>query len=156
MIKKHKPFSKKLISALCRSQLFDFWGEDVYKRQRVESGETKVFNIRMKVSPETKELPEGSSYKLNLTLKSNNWNIGSGDNKREPAFGVTTSVLLKPTYTLSEPTFVVSGVTFSPEVTAGVTTTTASITIDNISDSKARNVSVMPVSYTHLDVYKRQ
>ena len=119
--------------------------DGVYKSgiERVESGETKVFTIRMKVSPETKDLPEGSSYKLNLTLKSNNWNIGNGDNKREPAFGVTTSILLKPTYTLSEPTFVVSGVTFSPEVTAGVTTTTASITIDNISDSKARNVSVM-------------
>ena len=106
--------------------------------ERVESGETKVFTIRMKVSPDTKELPEGSSYKINLTLKSKNWNID-----REPAFGVTSSFLVKPTYTLSEPTFVVSSVTFSPEVTSGVTETTASITIDNISDSKARNVSVM-------------
>lgn len=113
--------------------------DNVYKSniERVESGETKIFRIPMKVSPDTKELPEGSSYKINLTLKCNNWNVSL-----EPAFGVTASFEVKPSYTLSDPTFVVSSVTFSPEVTAGVTETVASITIDNIADSKARNVSV--------------
>lgn len=114
--------------------------ENVYKSniQRVESGETKTFNIRMKVAPETKELPEGSKYKINLTLKCNNWQVD-----KDPAFGVTTSVEVAPSYTLSEPTFVVNNVTFDPAVTDGVKNTVATLTIDNISDSKARNVSVM-------------
>lgn len=110
--------------------------------ERVESGETKVFTITMKVAPDTKELPEGSSYKINATLKSNNWNIGSGDVKKEPAFAVTTSFEVKPSYTLSSPTFVVKDVTFAPEVVSGVKNTIATFTIENISDTKARNVSV--------------
>lgn len=110
--------------------------------QRVESGETKTFTIPMKVDPATKELPEGSSYKINATLKSNNWNIGSGDSQREPAFAVSTSFLLKPRYTLTSPTFVVQDVSFSPEAESGAKNVVATFTIDNISDTKARNVSI--------------
>ena len=101
----------------------------------VKGGETKTFTIKMKVKPETKELPEGSKYRINCTIASSNWQMG--DDKR---YNATQSFDLEVVYALSEPSFVVEGVTFSPAVTNDTEETTATITLKNISDSKANNV----------------
>lgn len=89
----------------------------------------------MKVNAETKELPEGSKYRINCTIASSNWQMG--DDKR---YNATQSFDLEVVYALSEPSFVVEGVTFSPAVTNDTEETTATITLKNISDSKANNV----------------
>ncbi len=101
----------------------------------VKGGETKTFTIKMKVKPETKELPEGSKYRINCTIASSNWQMG--DDKR---YNATQSFDLEVVYALSEPSFVVEGVTFSPAVTNDTKETTATITLKNVSDSKANNV----------------
>ena len=101
----------------------------------VKGGETKTFTIKMKVKPETKELPEGSKYRINCTIASSNWQMG--DDKR---YNATQSFDLEVVYALSEPSFVVEGVTFSPAVTNDTKETTATITLKNVSDSQANNV----------------
>lgn len=60
-----------------------------------------------------------------------------GDDKR---YNATQSFDLEVVYALSEPSFVVEGVTFSPAVTNDTKETTATITLKNVSDSKANNV----------------
>lgn len=101
----------------------------------VKGGETKTFTVTMKVKPETKELPEGSKYRLNCTIASSNWQLG--DNKR---YNATKSFDLDVVYSLSDPSFVVEDITFDPAVTNDTEETTATITLKNISDTKANNV----------------
>ncbi len=102
----------------------------------VKGGETKTFTIKMKVNPETKELPEGSKYRINCMIASSNWQIDRGEKR----FNAVQSFEIDVTYALSDPSFVVETVTFNPAVTAGVKETTATITLKNISDTKANNV----------------
>ena len=101
----------------------------------VKGGETKTFTITMKVNPETKELPEGSKYRINCTIASTNWQM-----KDEKRYNATRSFDMNVVYALSEPSFVVEGVTFSPAVTNDTKETTATITLKNISETKANNV----------------
>ena len=103
----------------------------------VPSGETKTFTITMQVNPETKELPEGSKYRINCMIASDNWRMS--EDKR---YNAVKSFELDVVYALAEPSFVVEKVTFSPEVTAGIEETVATLTLKNISDSKANNVVV--------------
>ncbi len=104
----------------------------------VKGGETKTFTITMKVNPETKELPEGSKYRINCMIASGKWDFDiEKDQKR---YNAVKSFDLDVVYALAEPSFVVENVTFDPAVTAGVEETTATITLKNISDSKANNV----------------
>lgn len=102
----------------------------------VKGGETKTFKIKMKVDPSTKELPEGSKYRINCMIASSNWQI----DREEKRFNAVQSFDIEVVYALSEPSFVVEKVTFDPAVTAGVKTTKATITLKNISDTKANNV----------------
>lgn len=102
----------------------------------VKGGETKTFTIKMKVNSETKELPEGSKYRINCMIASSNWQIDRGEKR----FNAVQSFEIDVTYALSDPSFVVETVTFNPAVTAGVKETTATITLKNISDTKANNV----------------
>lgn len=125
--------------------------------KEVKSGETKTFTVKMKVKNETKELPEGSSYLLNCSIVSADWSMGttqtidpvtgettggftSSVDRAQKKFKATRSISLNPVYSLSEPVFVVKGVAFDPQITEGTTKTTATITLENISDSKANNV----------------
>lgn len=101
----------------------------------VKGGETKTFTIKLKVNSDTKELPEGSTYRINCMIASDNWQMTG--NKR---YNAVQSFEVKVVYALSEPSFVVEGVTFNPAVTDGVKETTATITLKNISDTKANNV----------------
>lgn len=103
----------------------------------VKGGETKTFTVTMKVKADTKELPEGSKYRLNCTIASSNWQLG--DNKR---YNATKSFDLDVVYSLSDPSFVVESVTFDPAVTNDTKDTTATITLKNVSDTKANNVVV--------------
>ena len=103
----------------------------------IPGGETKTFTITMQVNPETKELPEGSKYRINCMIASDNWRMT--DDKR---YNAVKSFELDVVYALAEPSFVVEKVTFNPEVTAGVEETVATLTLKNISDSKANNVVV--------------
>lgn len=102
----------------------------------VKGGETKTFTITMKVNPETKELPEGSKYRINCTIASKNWQV----DREEKRYNATKSFDMNVVYALSEPSFVVEGVTFSPAVTNDTKETTATITLKNISETKANNV----------------
>ena len=111
----------------------------------IKSGQTQVFTIVMKVNSDVKELPEGSDYQLNCTIGSADGYVSAEGSKvdwSQKRHQATQSLHLKPVYALSEPTFVVDSVTFSPEVTDGVKETTAIITLENISDTKANNVVV--------------
>lgn len=101
----------------------------------IKGGETKTFTIKMKVNSETKELPEGSKYRINCMISSDNWRM-TGDKR----YNAVQSFEIDVVYALSEPSFVVENVTFNPAVTAGVKETTATITLRNISDTKANNV----------------
>ena len=103
----------------------------------IPGGETKTFTISMKVNPETKELPEGSKYRLNCMIASDNWRMS--EDKR---YNAVKSFEVEVLYALSAPSFVVENVTFNPAVTDGIKETTAAITLKNISDSKANNVVV--------------
>ena len=103
----------------------------------VPSGETKTFTITMQVKSDTKELPEGSKYRINCMILSDNWQMS--DDKR---YNAVKSFEVDVVYALSEPSFVVENVSFNPAVTDGVTETTATLTLKNISDSKANNVVV--------------
>lgn len=102
----------------------------------VKGGETKTFTIKMKVNPETKELPEGSKYRINCMIASDNWQV-----KGEKRYNAVQSFDLEVVYALSDPSFVVEKVTFNPAVTAGVKETTATLVLKNISQSKANNVT---------------
>lgn len=104
----------------------------------VKGGETKVFTIALKVNDDTRELPTGSKYRINCTLASNTFTSGQiEDTKRtfdSKSFEVEVS------YALSDPNFVIQDVTFNPAVTDGVSETTATIYLKNVSDAKANNV----------------
>ncbi|MBQ2003745.1 MAG: hypothetical protein II239_01805, partial [Peptococcaceae bacterium] len=110
---------------------------DIYDTMmtEVKGGETKIFSIALKVNENTRELPAGSKYRINTTLACSNWT--AMDDKR---YTTATSFELEVSYALSEPNFVVENVTFNPAVTEGVTETTATIHLKNISDAKANNV----------------
>lgn len=101
----------------------------------VKGGETKTFTIKMKVDSETKELPEGSKYRINCMIASSNWQMG--DDKR---YNAVQSFNLDVVYALSDPSFVVENVTFDPAVTSDTKQTKATITLKNISETKANNV----------------
>jgi hypothetical protein len=70
-------------------------------------------------------------------IASDNWRMS--EDKR---YNAVKSFELDVVYALAEPSFVVEKVTFSPEVTAGIEETVATLTLKNISDSKANNVVV--------------
>ena len=53
---------------------------------------------------------------------------------------ITESFEVEVSYAMTTPNFVVENVTFNPAVTEGVTETTATIHMRNISDAKANNV----------------
>ena len=110
---------------------------DIYDTMvtEVKGGETKIFAIALKVNENTRELPAGSKYRINTTLACGNWS--AMEDKR---YTTATSFELEVSYALSEPNFVVENVTFNPAVTEGVTETTATIHLKNISDAKANNV----------------
>ena len=110
---------------------------DIYDTMvtEVKGGETKIFAIALKVNENTRELPAGSKYRINTTLACGNWS--AMEDKR---YTTATSFELEVSYALSEPNFVVENVTFNSAVTEGVTETTATIHLKNISDAKANNV----------------
>ncbi len=103
----------------------------------VKGGETKTFTITMQVKSDTKELPEGSKYRVNCMIASDNWRM-SGDKR----YNAVKSFDLEVAYALEAPSFVAEGVIFQPAVTSNTEETTATITLRNISDSKANNVVV--------------
>ena len=108
---------------------------DVYDTMvtEIKGGETKIFSIDLKVNENTRELPEGSKYRINCTLICSNWNTIED-------YSTATNFELEVSYALSQPNFVVENVTFDPAVTEGVTETTATIHLKNVSDAKANNV----------------
>ena len=110
---------------------------DVYDTMTTEikGGETKIFAIGVGVNDDTRELPGGSKYRINLTLACGNWT--AMEDKR---YTTSTSFEVAVSYAMSTPNFVVESVTFNPAVTDGVTETTATIHMKNISDVKANNV----------------
>ena len=118
------------------------YGEgDVYDTgvTAVESGATRLFNVKMKVKEDSRELPAGSKYQLNCTLACGDitYQDWQGDSKRHT---ITESFEVEVSYAMTTPNFVVENVTFNPAVTDGVTETTATIHLKNISDAKANNV----------------
>lgn len=114
-------------------------GGDIYDPnvQKVESGERYVFNVTLVVSSNAREIG-GDGYKLNAILKSYDWNIGQAAR----TFTTSKQFYVSPKYSLSTPNFVVRNVTFSPAVTDATTKTTATFYVENVSDTKARNVKV--------------
>ncbi len=104
---------------------------------KIDGGQTSIFKLKFRVNEDTRELPEGSKYRINCTIASANHNSWESGDKR---FKATESFDLEVLYALSDPSFVVEKVTFNPEVTEGVTETTATLHLKNISDSKANNV----------------
>ena len=80
----------------------------------------------------------GDGYKLNAILRSYNWDVGQATRP----FTTSKQFYVSPKYALSTPSFVVRDVKFSPEVTGSTTKTTATFYVENVSDSKARNVKV--------------
>ncbi len=103
----------------------------------VKGGETKTFTITLKVKPETKELPEGSTYRINCMIASDNWQM-----KEDKRYNAVQSFDLDVVYAISDPSFVVEQVTFDPAVTSDTKETTATLTLKNISDTKANDVVV--------------
>ena len=110
---------------------------DVYDTMvtEVKGGETKIFSIALKVNDDTRELPGGSKYRLNCTLACGDWS--AMEDKR---YTTATSFEVEVSYAMTTPNFVVERVTFDPAVTEGVTQTTATIHMKNVSDAKANNV----------------
>ena len=107
----------------------------------VESGATRLFNVKMKVNEDTRELPAGSKYQLNCTLACGDityqdWQDGNSGKRHT----ITESFEVEVSYAMTTPNFVVERVTFDPAVTEGVTQTTATIHMKNVSDAKANNV----------------
>ncbi len=106
----------------------------------VKSGETKTFTITLKVNPETKELPEGSKYRINCAIASYNWQMdNAGSEKR---WNAVQSFEIEVLYALTEPSFAVENVVFNPRVTADTSETTATFTLRNLSETRANNVVV--------------
>lgn len=101
----------------------------------IKGGETKIFSVALKVNENTRELPAGSKYRINCTLACGNWSAMA-----DKSYTTSTSFELEVSYALSAPNFVIENVTFNPEVTEGITETTATIHMKNISDAKANNV----------------
>lgn len=114
-------------------------GGDTYdpKLDKVKSGESYVFNVTLVVDANAREIG-GDGYKLNAILKSYNWDIGQATRP----FTTSKQFYVSPKYALSTPSFVVRDVKFSPAVTDATTKTTATFYVENVSDSKARNVKV--------------
>lgn len=106
----------------------------------VESGTTRLFNVKMKVNEDTRELPAGSKYQLNCTLACGDINYQNWQGNNEKKYTITESFEVEVSYAMTTPNFVVENVTFNPAVTEGVTETTATIHLKNISDAKANNV----------------
>ncbi len=102
---------------------------------QIDGGQTSIFKLKFRVNEDTRELPEGSKYHINCTLASDNY-LQTGEKR----YTAVQTFDLEVLYALSEPSFVVEKVTFSPEVTEGMTETTATLHLKNISDSKANNV----------------
>jgi len=102
---------------------------------QVDGGETHMFTLKLKVNEDTRELPEGSKYRINCAIASDNYL-----QTEEKRYKAVESFDLEVLYALSEPSFVVENVTFNPAVTEGVTETTATLHLKNISDSRANNV----------------
>ena len=114
-------------------------GGDTYdpKVDKVKAGESYVFNVTLVVDANTREIG-GDGYKLNAILRSYNWDVGQATRP----FTTSKQFYVSPKYALSTPSFVVRDVKFSPEVTDSTTKTTATFYVENVSDSKARNVKV--------------
>lgn len=114
-------------------------GGDTYdpKVDKVKAGESYVFNVTLVVDANAREIG-GDGYKLNAILRSYNWDIGQATRP----FTTSKQFYVSPKYALSTPSFVVRNVKFSPEVTGSTTKTTATFYVENVSDSKARNVKV--------------
>ena len=114
-------------------------GGDTYdpKVDKVKAGESYVFNVTLVVDANAREIG-GDGYKLNAILRSYNWDIGQATRP----FTTSKQFYVSPKYALSTPSFVVRDVKFSPEVTDSTTKTTAPFYVENVSDSKARNVKV--------------
>lgn len=114
-------------------------GGDTYdpKVDKVKAGESYVFNVTLVVDANAREIG-GDGYKLNAILRSYNWNVGQATRP----FTTSKQFYVSPKYALSTPSFVVRDVKFSPEVTDSTTKTTATFYVENVSDSKARNVKV--------------
>lgn len=114
-------------------------GGDTYdpKVDKVKAGESYVFNVTLVVDANAREIG-GDGYKLNAILRSYNWDIGQATRP----FTTSKQFYVSPKYALSTPSFVVRDVKFSPEVTDSTTKTTATFYVENVSDSKARNVKV--------------
>lgn len=101
----------------------------------VPGGETKTFTLKFKVNEDTRELPEGSKYRINCTIASDDWQMM--DTK---SYKAVQSFYVEVVYAMTDPSFVVQGVKFNPEISGDITETTATFTIKNVSDSKANNV----------------
>lgn len=114
-------------------------GGDTYdpKVDKVKAGESYVFNVTLVVDANAREIG-GDGYKLNAILRSYNWDVGQATRP----FTTSKQFYVSPKYALSTPSFVVRDVKFSPEVTGSTTKTTATFYVENVSDSKARNVKV--------------
>ena len=114
-------------------------GGDTYdpKVDKVKAGESYVFNVTLVVDANAREIG-GDGYKLNAILRSYNWDVGQATRP----FTTSKQFYVSPKYALSTPSFVVRDVKFSPEVTDSMTKTTATFYVENVSDSKARNVKV--------------
>lgn len=101
----------------------------------VPGGETKTFTLKFKVNEDTRELPEGSKYRINCTIASDDWQMM--DTK---SYKAVQSFYVEVVYAMTDPSFVVQGVKFNPEISGDITETTATFTIKNVSDSKSNNV----------------
>lgn len=114
-------------------------GGDTYdpKVDKVKAGESYIFNVTLVVDANAREIG-GDGYKLNAILRSYNWDVGQATRP----FTTSKQFYVSPKYALSTPSFVVRDVKFSPEVTGSTTKTTATFYVENVSDSKARNVKV--------------
>ena len=114
-------------------------GGDTYdpKVDKVKAGESYVFNVTLVVDANAREIG-GDGYKLNAILRSYNWDVGQATRP----FTTSKQFYVSPKYALSTPSFVVRDVKFSPEVTDSTTKTPATFYVENVSDSKARNVKV--------------
>ena len=114
-------------------------GGDTYdpKVDKVKAGESYVFNVTLVVDANAREIG-GDGYKLNAILRSYNWDVGQATRP----FTTSKQFYVSPKYAWSTPSFVVRDVKFSPEVTGSTTKTTATFYVENVSDSKARNVKV--------------
>lgn len=78
---------------------------------QIDGGETHMFTLKLKVNEDTRELPEGSKYRINCAIASDNYL-----QTEEKRFKAVENFELEVLYALSEPSFVVENVTFDPAV----------------------------------------